>query len=95
MDHDVFKKFLEIPSKRKLIFGFTYDIWEKLYLSNLKFKKINLSNTTLIHGGGWKKLENKNISKNYFNNFAKKTLGVKRTINYCKKNEEVKIYCNK
>ncbi len=82
MDHDVFKKFLEIPSKRKLIFGFTYDIWEKLYLSDLKYKKINLSNTTLIHGGGWKKLENIKVDNKTFKNKIFKKFKIKRVINY-------------
>jgi len=76
------KKILE-KKKNIIFFGFTSDVW--VYLLNelnkkaIKFKK---NNSLLIHGGGWKRLENKNISKNYFNNFAKKTLGVKRIINY-------------
>ncbi len=78
--------FLKKISKKKkniIFFGFTSDVWIYL-LKELNKKKIKLkkSNALLIHGGGWKRLENKNISKNYFNSLAKRTLGVKRSINY-------------
>ena len=79
---DVLKKNLN-KKKNIIFFGFTSDIWiyllKELEKKNIKFKK---NNALLIHGGGWKRLENKNISKNYFNNFAKKILGIKRSINY-------------
>ena len=46
--------------KKLLIFGFTSFIYEYLVL---KFKndnkKYDLSNSIILHGGGWKKLEDK------------------------------------
>ena len=79
-------KFIKRILKKKknvIFFGFTSDVWIYL-LKELNKKKIKLkkNNGFLIHGGGWKKLENQNISKKYFNNFAKKILGIKRSINY-------------
>ena len=79
---DVLKKNLN-KKKNIIFFGFTSDIWiyllKELEKKNIKFKK---NTALLIHGGGWKRLENKNIIKNNFNNFAKKILGIKRSINY-------------
>lgn len=76
------KKILK-KKKNIIFFGFTSDVWiyllKELNKKNIKLKK---SNALLIHGGGWKRLENKNISKNHFNSFAKRTLGIKRSINY-------------
>ena len=57
--------FLEKYSNRKfLIFGFTYLVYDNLirYFESNK-SRIDLSNSLLIHGGGWKKLENKLIGK--------------------------------
>ena len=66
-----------------IFFGFTGDIWTSLIQSKNKNKvKLNKDNAILIHGGGWKKLENKNISKKKFDSFVKKKLGVRKTINY-------------
>lgn len=73
-----------LKKKRNIIFfGFTSDVWtyllKELDKKNIKLKK---KNSLLVHGGGWKKLENQKISKKHFNDFAKKTLGIKRSINY-------------
>ncbi|MGI6072202.1 MAG: AMP-binding protein [Lachnospiraceae bacterium] len=56
----------------KLIFGFTYIVWEyfieparKMFAGeSLPF--IDLSGSVLVHGGGWKKLEQLNISGEEF-----------------------------
>mgnify|MGYP001163526866 CR=1 FL=1 len=71
------------PQEKFVIFGFTNNIWTNL-VKKLKQKKINLSknNGILIHGGGWKKLENSSISKVEFNKNIKKTVGVKKVHNY-------------
>ena len=47
-------------------------IWEYFvnYLKKNKIK-INLKNSILIHGGGWKKIEDKNISKQVFKKIKK------------------------
>ena len=50
----------------------------------LKIKKINLekNNSILIHGGGWKKMRNLNISNLSFKSEAIKTIGCSDVINY-------------
>ena len=77
-------KFLEKYRKQKiLIFGFTYLIYENFLQSLIKNKKkIDLSNTIMIHGGGWKKLANLNISNNEFKSKLKKITNINSIYNY-------------
>ena len=79
---DLLKKTLK-KKKSIIFFGFTSDIWiyllQELKKRDIQFEK---NNALVIHGGGWKRLENKNISKKHFSNSVKKILGVKRSINY-------------
>jgi len=65
------------------IFGFTSVIW-KFFLKNSKLKKLNFdfSKSFLIHGGGWKKLENEKVSKGEFKKKIKEVLGCKKIHNY-------------
>lgn len=61
LDADRVSTFLEQhKGERILLFGFTFMIWQHFYkeLVRLKEKGISfdLSNSMLIHGGGWKKL---------------------------------------
>jgi len=56
----------EYADKEIFLFGFTYLLWEVLTKENgpgeLSFKKMKI-----FHGGGWKKLESKKVSKAIFN----------------------------
>ncbi len=71
------------PKEKFVIFGFTSLIWLK-FLNILESKKIKLppNNGVLIHGGGWKKLENLNISKKKFNLKISKICKIKKIHNY-------------
>jgi hypothetical protein len=66
-----------------IIFGFTFVVWEWLNsIEEGKFlSKVN-SNVDLIHGGGWKKMENVGVSKQDFALKAKALLGLDKVINY-------------
>lgn len=80
------KEFLNINNKKPyLIFGFTHLIWKYL-LANKKISRINLnfSNATLIHGGGWKKLEKKKIDNFKFKNLLSRKFKIptNKIINY-------------
>ena len=58
--------FLERHQKKKfLIFGFTSQIFEHL-IEKKFFKNIDMKNAICLHGGGWKKIEKKKISKILF-----------------------------
>ena len=69
-----------------LLFGFTYMIWQYFYKELLKFKNNNkildLSNSILIHGGGWKKLSNESVSKDEFKKSLKEVCGIKSIHDY-------------
>jgi len=58
------QQFLKRYETRKiLIFGFTSLIWQYLYKSPFE---LNLQNGVLIHGGGWKKLQEQAVSNTKF-----------------------------
>lgn len=53
--------------KRILLFGFTFMVWQHFYKAlAAEDKKIDLSNALLIHGGGWKKLQNEAVTAEDF-----------------------------
>lgn len=70
-------------NKPFLIFGFTSLIYE-FFVKKLNNTLSNnaLKNGIIIHGGGWKKLENMNISNKKFNEILRKKTGVDNIINY-------------
>ena len=76
---NIFLNFLKkYKNKKILFFGFTSLIWRN-FLKELENKKscFDLSNSTLIHGGGWKKLINENISNVDFKKKITKYLQIK------------------
>jgi phenylacetate-coenzyme A ligase PaaK-like adenylate-forming protein len=53
--------------KRILLFGFTFMVWQHFYQAlKASGHKIDLSNALLIHGGGWKKLQNIAVTPEVF-----------------------------
>jgi len=86
-------------NKNFIIFGFTSNIYE-LLLNKLKKKMINsnLKNAILIHGGGWKKMEDIKINNNKFKNMLLTKLNIKNVINYYGMVEQagsIFLECNK
>lgn len=85
IDYKVLNNFLKKNHKKKfLIFGFTFNIYNNL-VQKINVSKIilkNFSNAILIHGGGWKKIEEKKISRNKFNLELNQKLGIKNVRNY-------------
>ncbi|MEB1806649.1 MAG: acyl-protein synthetase [Bacillaceae bacterium] len=66
-----------------LLFGFTFMIWQYFYKKfKVKQTKLNLKNSILIHGGGWKKLQEEAISNWEFKGLLKEQLGIDRVHNY-------------
>jgi phenylacetate-coenzyme A ligase PaaK-like adenylate-forming protein len=78
---DFLNKHQDVPI---LMFGFTYVVWQGLYQGALKArKKLNFGkNSTLIHGGGWKKLIDQQVSNEAFKKKLKEQLGIERVFNY-------------
>ena len=81
------KKIIKIIKNYKqnkiLFFGMTDNIWDNL-LEGLKRNKIKFpkNNWYLIHGGGWKKLQNKSITKKKFTNELRKITNISKIYNY-------------
>lgn len=69
--------------KQIFIFGFTFMIWNYFYLQLKQMnQQLNLANATLIHGGGWKRMQNKSVSKAKFKHALKEISGIKRIHDY-------------
>lgn len=62
------REFVEkYKGKTIFLFGFTFMIWQYVYKELKKLSNpIDLSDGVLIHGGGWKKLQNEAVSKDEF-----------------------------
>lgn len=71
------------PDEQFVIFGFTNNVWVSLVKKLIQMKiKLPKNNGILIHGGGWKKLENISVSKKKFKNTITKILGIKKIYDY-------------
>jgi len=64
-----------------LIFGFTFLIWTR-FCQPLADAGIDLSNGILIHGGGWKKLQEQAVSAIDFRTALRKAMGLTRVYNF-------------
>ncbi len=76
--------FLEkYKSEQILIFGFTFIVYEYLYKQAIKTGlKLDLSNTVLIHGGGWKKLISEAVTSEVFRENLKNVFGINHVHDY-------------
>ena len=83
-DFDSIKAFIEEAGDGpSFAFGFTYMIWEYFCRPFLESgTDCKLGNCTLIHGGGWKKLQNISVSDEVFKNGLRKTWGIEKVSNY-------------
>lgn len=84
IDYINLNKFIhKYRDEKCLIFGFTSFVFENLIEKfDRKLLEKTFSNAVLIHGGGWKKMEKKKISRNIFNEKLKKNLNINNIINY-------------
>lgn len=81
LDIEGLKKFI-LNNDNIIHFGFTYIIFQ--YLLNTDFQvdlqKNNKSSSSLIHIGGWKKLEANKVSKKIFDKLCKEKLQINKVI---------------
>jgi phenylacetate-coenzyme A ligase PaaK-like adenylate-forming protein len=78
------KQFLEKHENEKIfLFGFTFMIWQHFYkeLANIN-EKIDLSNTVMLHGGGWKKMLKESVDSIEFKKKLCSVCGIKDIHNY-------------
>lgn len=64
-------------------FGFTFMVW-KYFIQVLKEKEITLhpKNATLIHSGGWKKLQAEAVDNARFQEIVKQVTGMEQIVNF-------------
>lgn len=66
-----------------IVFGFTFLIWQYLYEEVLKRGlHYDFSQAILIHGGGWKKLENKRVTREEFKVGLLESVGIENCHDY-------------
>lgn len=66
-----------------LIFGFTSLVWQRLYqAARDQQQRFDLSQGILVHGGGWKKLQDQAVSPEAFRQALGAQLGMSRIHNY-------------
>ncbi len=67
--------------ERFLIFGFTSMIWQYFY-KNFEDGLLDLANSVLIHGGGWKKLESEKVDNTMFKKCLQTRFNIERVYDY-------------
>ena len=70
-------------NNRIFIFGFTFMVYQH-FIKEIKKRniKIDLSNSVLIHGGGWKKLVNESITSEEFRKMLNQLCGITSVHDY-------------
>nr|WP_253001609.1 acyl-protein synthetase [Dickeya oryzae] len=84
IDVDAIERFLSKHKDKKiLLFGFTFMVWQHFYkVVKEKNIKIDLSNSVLIHGGGWKKLQSEAVSQSDFCSLLKGAFDINQIVDY-------------
>jgi len=77
-------EFLEkFPCQKIFIFGFTFMIWQHFLKElNKNNQMLDLKNSIIFHGGGWKKLEHLGISNQFFKDEIEKYLNIRNVHNF-------------
>ncbi len=93
------KKFMEeFAEEKKIVFGFTNKIFEFFLEKHNLPKNIQFKNCTLLHGGGWKKIESKSMDPKKFKSELKKRYNFKKIVNYyglIEQTGSIFVECNK
>ena len=87
LDVDGLKEFLDkYKGERIFMFGFTFMVWQHFYKELLRLKEegitFDLSNSVLVHGGGWKKLVSEAVSPEEFHKRLKDVCGLNHIHDY-------------
>lgn len=84
LDVGAIKSFLERhPEGPIFLFGFTFMIWQYFVQPLLKIgSRLPLDRGILLHGGGWKKLQDQAIDNDKFKQTLHEVAGLDRVVNY-------------
>jgi phenylacetate-coenzyme A ligase PaaK-like adenylate-forming protein len=78
--HDFVNKHPEGPV---FIFGFTFMIWQYLVQPLLRIGSyLPLDRGIVLHGGGWKKLQDQSVNNDAFKQVLHQVIGVDKVVNY-------------
>ena len=69
-------------SERILVFGFTYMLWESLVIRNPDQRTLDIQKGVLLHGGGWKKMLDLEISRDEFRQSLSRLTQVQEIVDY-------------
>jgi phenylacetate-coenzyme A ligase PaaK-like adenylate-forming protein len=80
---DILSFIAQNENNRIFIFGFTFMVYQH-FIKEIKKRniKIDLSNSVLIHGGGWKKLVNESVSSEEFQKMLHQLCGITSVHDY-------------
>ena len=82
LDEKGLHAFLEkVNGKPFFMFGFTFMIWQYLY-QRIADRSVDLSQGILVHGGGWKKLQELAVSNDEFKRKLREKTGLSRIYNF-------------
>ena len=88
-NHDRIRGFVDsVGDQRPLLFGFTFMVWQHLY-KELHTADIDLSGATLVHSGGWKRLEEEKVGNDEFKARLFDAFGIEEVINFYGMAEQV------
>jgi phenylacetate-coenzyme A ligase PaaK-like adenylate-forming protein len=84
LNFDVLKNFVEDNKDKTIfLFGFTFIVYQYFYRELMKSaKKLDLSNSILIHGGGWKKMILEAVDNSTFKSQLNSVCGINRIHDY-------------
>ncbi|KIL49937.1 acyl-protein synthetase [Jeotgalibacillus soli] len=84
MDWSGLEDFLEKHKGSKImLFGFTFMIWKYVYQESVRrCIKVDMGDSVLIHGGGWKKLQEEAVDANTFKKKLFEQMGIRHIHNY-------------
>jgi hypothetical protein len=69
--------------ERILLFGFTFILWQHLVrVAEEGGRQLDFGDSILIHGGGWKKLGENQVSNEEFKRRLRESLGIRTIYNY-------------
>lgn len=82
LDREALSRFLAAHAgEQLLIFGFTFMVWRYL-LQAIEPGEFELHDATLIHSGGWKKLEQESVGNAEFKQALRAATGLRRVFNF-------------
>jgi hypothetical protein len=78
LDVPALEAFLQVHGRHPfLVFGFTFMVWQYLF-RRIERLGLDLSNGTLVHSGGWKKLEEEAVDNATFKRRLREATGLSR-----------------